>query len=101
MSTKIVVASGLLLALLGQSAFAGSQRRQAGVRCVELTGNADTRYDVKRRPGTTCGRGEEKVQLPRGLRGPRGPRGPKGAEGPAGPQGPAGPAGPAGLKGPA
>ena len=105
MNKTLVVASGLLLALLVPSAFAGSQRTHAGVLCVELQGNADTRYDVKRRPGTKCKRGEDKVDLPRGLRGPRGPRGPAGARGPAGPagstgaQGPAGPAGAQGAQG--
>ena len=109
MSKKFVAAGGLLLVLLAPSAFAGSQRTHAGsgsqrayagVLCVELTGDADTRYDVKRRPGTKCPRGEEKVNLPRGLRGPRGPRGPKGAPGPAGPAGSAGAQGPVGPPGP-
>ena len=99
MHKTFVVASGLLLALLVPSAFAGSQKTHTGasasrshsfVLCVELTGNAETRYDVKRRPGTKCPRNEAKVQLPRGLRGPRGPRGPAGAPGPAGPPGPPG-----------
>src|SRR5436190_17176406 len=99
MNKTLVVASGLLLALLVPSAFAGSQKTHAGVSvlrshssvvCVELTGNAETRYDVKRRPGTKCPRNEAKVNLPRGLRGPRGQRGPAGAQGPAGPQGTAG-----------
>jgi hypothetical protein len=101
---KAFVVGGLLLALLVPSALAGSAKTQAsGVLCVELQGNADTRFDVKRRPGTKCGRGEDKVVLPRGLRGPRGPRGPagqQGARGPAGPQGATGPQGPAGPAGP-
>jgi Collagen triple helix repeat (20 copies) len=105
---KMLLASGLLLALLVPSAFAGSERSQAGVLCVELRGDADTRFDVKRRPGSRCARGEDRVELPRGVRGttgrrgPPGPRGPAGAQGPAGPQGaagPPGPAGPAGAKG--
>jgi len=88
---KTLVVSGLLLVLLVPSAFAGSQGAQkAVVLCVELQGDADTKYDVKRRNGTKCARGEEKVELPRGLRGPRGPRGPAGAQGIAGAQGPAG-----------
>ena len=93
---KALVVSVLLLALLVPTAFAGSQRTQASVLCVELRGDADTRFDVKRRPGSRCARGEDRVTLPRGLRGPRGPRGPAGARGPAGPQGPAGPHGAAG-----
>jgi len=97
---KTLVVSGLLLVLLVPSAFAGSQGAQkAVVLCVELQGDADTKYDVKRRNGTKCARGEEKVELPRGLRGPRGPRGPAGAQGIAGAQGPAGPVGPAGAAG--
>lgn len=98
---KALVVGGLLLALLVPSALAGSARTQAGVLCVELHGNADTRFDVKRRPGSTCARGEERVALPRGLRGLRGPRGPAGARGPAGPAGATGGAGPQGLAGPA
>ena len=100
---KTLVASGLLLALLIPSAFAGSQRAQASVLCVELQGDADTRFDVKRRPGSRCARGEDKVDLPRGVRGTRGrrgPPGPRGPQGPAGPAGLAGPAGPAGQAGP-
>jgi Collagen triple helix repeat (20 copies) len=100
---KLFIVGGLLLALLVPSAFAGSQSSQATVLCVELQGDADTKYDVKRRNGTKCARGEDKVELPRGLRGPRGPRGlrgPAGAQGPAGTQGPAGSAGPAGAAGP-
>ena len=69
---KTLIASGLLLALLVPSAFAGSQSPQATVLCVELQGNADTRYDVKARSGGKCARGERTVALPRGLRGPRG-----------------------------
>ncbi len=68
---KTLIASGLLLALLVPSAFAGSQSPQATVLCVELQGNADTRYDVKARSGGKCARGERTVALPRGLRGPR------------------------------
>ncbi len=64
----------------------GSQSPQATVLCVELRGNADTRFDVKARSGGKCARGERTVALPRGLRGPRGPRGATGARGPAGPQ---------------
>src|SRR5215204_6785971 len=82
---KMLVVGGLLLALLVPSAFAGSQSTQVPVLGVELQGEADTRFDVKRRP--------------RGLRGPRGPRGRAGARGPAGPQGSAGPAGAAGAAG--
>ncbi len=70
------------------------------VLCVELQGDADTRFDVKRRPGSRCARGEDRVTLPRGMRGTAGQRGPAGARGPAGPQGPAGPAGTAGATGP-
>ena len=82
---KMLVVGGLLLALLVPSAFAGSQSTQAPVLGVELQGDADTRFDVKRGP--------------RGLRGPRGPRGRAGARGPAGPPGSAGPAGAAGAAG--
>ncbi len=96
---KTFIVSGLFLALLVPAAFAGSQRTQASVLCVELHGDADTRFDVKRRPGSKCARGEDRVALPRGLKGPRGPRGPAGARGPGGPQGPAGPAGAAGARG--
>jgi Collagen triple helix repeat (20 copies) len=99
---KPLVMGGLVLAVLIPSAFAGSQRTQAPVLCVEMQGNKDTLYDVKLRFGGKCARGERLVALPRGLRGPRGPRGPAGAagpQGPAGPQGAAGPTGPAGVKG--
>ena len=96
---KALVVGVLLLALLVPTAFAGSQRTQAAVLCVELRGDADTRFDVKRRSGSRCARGEDRVTLPRGLRGPRGPRGPAGARGPAGPQGLAGPQGPQGPAG--
>jgi Collagen triple helix repeat (20 copies) len=96
---KALVVGGLLLVLLVPSAFAGSQSPQATVLCVELRGDADTRFDVKRRNGTRCARGEAKVALPRGLKGPRGARGATGARGPAGAQGPAGPAGAAGATG--
>jgi Collagen triple helix repeat (20 copies) len=97
---KMLLASGLLLALLVPSAFAGSQRIQANVLCVELQGNADTRYDIKLRSGK-CVRGERLVALPRGIRGTSGPRGLPGPRGPVGPQGPAGPPGAAGPQGPA
>jgi hypothetical protein len=95
---KMLVVGGLFLALLVPSAFGGSQRTQATVLCVELHGNPETRFDVKRRPGSKCPRGEDKVTLPRG---PRGPAAPAGAQGPAGPQGPAGAAGAKGDAGPA
>ncbi len=101
---RMFVISGLLLALLVPSAFAGSQSPQATVLCVELRGDAETRRDVKLRNGSRCAAGERKITLPRGAAGPRGPRGPQGARGPAGPQGsvgPAGAAGPAGAIGPA
>ena len=66
---KMLVVGGLFLALLVPSAFAGSQRTQATVvLCVELHGNPETRFDVKRRRGSKCPRGEDKVTLPRGLR---------------------------------
>lgn len=97
---KALAAGGLLLVLLIPSAFAGSQRTQAKVLCVELRGNAETVRDVKFRNSSTCKAGEQKIALPRGLRGPRGPRGPAGTPGPAGPAGPAGPQGPAGAPAP-
>ena len=100
---KMLVVGGLFLALLVPSAFAGSQRTQATVvLCVELHGNPETRFDVKRRPGSKCPRGEGKVTLPRGLRGPRGPAGPagpQGGQGPAGAKGDTGAPGPAGATG--
>lgn len=98
---KALVVGGLLLALLVPTAFAGSQRTQASVLCVELRGDADTRFDVKLRSGGRCARGERRVALPRGVKGTAGRRGPPGPRGPAGPQGPAGPAGAAGATGPA
>jgi hypothetical protein len=79
---KTLIVGGLLLALLVPSAFAGSQRIQASVLCVELRGNAETRFDVKCPPGSRCARGEDRVVvLSRGLRGPRGLRRPAGARG--------------------
>jgi hypothetical protein len=51
---KTLIVGGLILALLVPSAFAGSQRTQASVLCVELRGNADTRRDVKLRNASTC-----------------------------------------------
>ena len=57
---KTLIASGLLLALLVPSAFAGSQSPQATVLCVELQGNADTRYDVKARSGASARAGSER-----------------------------------------
>ena len=96
---KMLAAVGLLLVLLIPSAFAGSQRTQAKVLCVELRGDADTIRDVKFRNSSSCKRGEQKIALPRGLRGPRGPRGPAGAQGTAGAPGPVGPAGAKGDKG--
>jgi hypothetical protein len=98
---KTLVVGGLLLALLVPPALAGSARTQARVvLCVELHGNAQTRYDVKHRPGNKCVAGEQRVTLPRGLRGLRGPRGPAGARGPAGPTGATGATGAAGQPGP-
>ena len=82
---KALVVGGLLLALLVPTAFAGSQASQATVLCVELQGNADTRYDVKARSSGKCARGERTVALPRGLRGPRGPRGASRCTGPCRP----------------
>jgi Collagen triple helix repeat (20 copies) len=91
---KTLAVGALLLVLLIPSAFAGSQRTHAGkVLCVELRGNKETIRDVKFRNTSKCKRGEQKIALPRGLRGPRGP------QGPAGPQGAAGAPGPAGAKG--
>ncbi len=52
--TKTLVVGGLLLALLVPAAFAGSQRTQAVVLCIELRGDADTRRDVKARNGSKC-----------------------------------------------
>ena len=72
---KVLVLGGLLLVLLVPSAFAGSQSPQATALCVELQGNAETRYDVKARTSGKCARGERKVALPRGVRGTRGARG--------------------------
>ena len=99
--TKTLVVGGLLVALLVPASFAGWQRTQAGVLCVELRGNADTRRDVKFRNSSKCKAGEQKVEPTRGLRGLRGPRGPAGAPGPAGPAGPKGDTGAAGPAGPA
>jgi Collagen triple helix repeat (20 copies) len=111
---KMLFVGGLLLALLVPSAFAGSQstqglqRAQAGNLCVELRGDAETRRDVKYRTGS-CKAGEQRVKLPRGLKGargapgpagPQGPAGVAGAPGPAGKQGPAGPQGPPGTPAP-
>ncbi len=96
---KAFLVGVLTLVLLVPSAIAGSQRTQASVLCVELTGNAETRRDVKLRNGSSCAAGERKIDLPRGVKGQRGPAGAPGARGPAGPQGSAGPAGPAGLAG--
>jgi len=105
---RMLFVGGLLLALLVPSAFAGSQssqglqRAQAGALCVELRGDADTRRDVKYRTGP-CKAGEQRVKLPRGLKGARGAPGPAGPQGPAGAAGtpgPAGPKGPAGSPGP-
>ena len=101
--TKTLVVGGLLLALLVPAAFAGSQRTQAIVLCIELRGDADTRRDVKARNSSKCKAGEQKVALPRGLRGLRGPagaQGPAGAAGATGAAGPAGPQGPQGETGP-
>jgi hypothetical protein len=98
---KTLAVGALLLVLLIPSAFAGSQRTHAGkVLCVELRGNKETVRDVKFRNTSKCKRGEQKIALPRGLRGPRGPQGPAGAQGTAGAPGPAGPAGAKGDTGP-
>jgi hypothetical protein len=96
---KTLAASALLLVLLIPSAFAGSQRSQAKAKvlCVELGGSKETKRDVKFRNSSSCKAGEQKIALPRGLRGPRGPAG---QQGPAGPAGPAGPQGPKGDTGP-
>ena len=92
--TKTLVVGGLLLALLVPAAFAGSQRTQAGVLCVELRGNADTIRDVKFRNSSKCKAGEQKVEPTRGSRGPRGRAGPPGPAGasrePLGPPDPPG-----------
>ena len=99
---KTLIVGGLILALLVPSAFAGSQRTQASVLCVELRGSAETRRDVKFRAGSRCARGEQRISIPRGPRGLRGLRGLTGARGPAGERGPAGPQGaigPTGAKG--
>jgi hypothetical protein len=61
---KTLIVGGLLLALLVPSAFAGSQRTQASVLCVELRGDRETRFDVKLRGGSRCARGERRVALP-------------------------------------
>ena len=101
---KAFLVVALTLVLLVPSAIAGSQRTQASVLCVELTGDAETRRDVKLRNGSRCAAGERKIVLPRGLRGPAGatgPRGPAGTQGARGPAGPQGSAGPAGAAGPA
>ena len=95
--TKTLVVGGLLLALLVPAAFAGSQRTQAIVLCIELRGNADTIRDVKARNSSKCKAGEQKVALPRGSRGQAGPAGParaarssRGSRGQLGQQGPPG-----------
>ena len=68
---KMLAVGALLLVLLIPSAFAGSQRTHAGkVLCVELRGNKETIRDVKFRNTSKCKRGEQKIALPRGLRGP-------------------------------
>ena len=73
---KTLAVGALLLVLLIPSAFAGSQRTHAGkVLCVELRGNKETIRDVKFRNTSKCKRGEQKIALPRGLRGPAGPAG--------------------------
>ncbi len=91
---KTLAVGALLLVLLIPSAFAGSQRTHAGRSSgVETRGNKETIRDVKFRNTSKCKRGEQKIALPRGLKGPRRPRGP------AGPQGAAGAAGAAGAKG--
>ena len=72
---KAFLVGVLTLVLLVPSAIAGSQRTQASVLCVELTGNAETRRDVKLRNGSSCAARERKIVLPRGLRGPAGPQG--------------------------
>jgi hypothetical protein len=97
---KTLIVGALLLALLVPSAFAGSQRSQAAVLCVELRGDAETRRDVKFRNSSSCRAGEQRVALPRGVRGLRGAPGPAGPPGQAGPAGPAGPQGPAGTPAP-
>ncbi len=101
--TKTLVVGGLLLALLVPAAFAGSQRTQAVVLCIELRGDADTRRDVKARNSSKCKAGEQKVALPRGSRGrqgPAGPAGPPGAAGPPEPPGQLGQQGPPGAPAP-
>jgi len=96
---KTLAVGGLLLVLLIPSAFAGAQSSKAGVLCVELRGNADTRRDVKFRSSSSCKKGEKKVALPRGGRGLRGPQGPAGPAGPAGAPGVASAPGAPGAKG--
>ena len=97
---KTLAVGALLLVLLIPSAFAGSQRIHAGkILCVELRGNLETRRDVKYRTSSSCKAHEQKIALPRGLKGPRGPQGPAGAQGTAGAPGPAGPAGAKGDRG--
>jgi hypothetical protein len=72
---KTLAAGALLLVLLIPSAFAGSQRTHAGkVLCVELRGNKETKRDVKFRNTSSCKAGEQRIALPRGLRGPPGRR---------------------------
>jgi hypothetical protein len=56
---KTLIVGGLVLALLVPSAFAGSQRTQASVLCVELRGNAETRRDVKLRDEADANAGSE------------------------------------------
>lgn len=98
---KTLAAGALLLVLLIPSAFAGSQRTHAAkVLCVELRGNKETIRDVKFRNTSKCKAGEQKIALPRGLRGPRGPAGAPGPAGATGAAGPPGPPGPAGQPGP-
>jgi hypothetical protein len=91
---KTLAVGALLLVLLIPSAVAGSLRTHAGkVLCVELRGNKETIRDVKFRNTSSCKAGEQKIALPRGLRGPAGPSGAAGAPGPAGAAGPPGPPG--------
>ena len=79
---KTLAVGGLLLVLLIPSAFAGAQSSSKGkVLCVELRGDADTIRDVKYRATSKCKAGEQKVALPRGLKGPRGRQGPAGPPG--------------------
>ena len=69
--------------------------------CIELTGDPETRRDLKLRQGP-CHKNERQVAWPPGTTGPAGeagPQGPAGATGPAGPIGATGPAGVAGAPG--